>query len=89
MVKVEKKEVANKTTFKLSNWSKRTPCFWRKLGNTCIYALPLLQGAMMKSPLEGDTRMWVDFILTAVLVGIKAFTKFFTVEDICNDQKGI
>ena len=62
---------------KLSNWNKRTPKFWRNIGNTAIYSLPLLTTAVMASPLSGDTRQWINFVLTILLVGAKAISKFF------------
>lgn len=62
------------------NWNKRTPLFWRRIGNTAIYSLPLLTTTIMASPLSIGVRGWLSFVLTIILVGAKAVTKFF-VED--------
>jgi hypothetical protein len=61
---------------KLSHWKERTPEFWRRVGNTALYGLPLLQIAIMSSPLSTDVRLWTGFVLTLALVGIKTLTKF-------------
>ena len=80
MVKVGKKEVVNKTTFKISNWNKITPKCWKRIGDVCIYSLPLLQGVIMQSPFSSDTKIWINFILGIFLVGSKMITKFFSQE---------
>ena len=65
---------------KLSHWKERTPEFWRKVGNTALYGLPLLQVAVMSSPLSTDVRLWSGFILTLILIGVKTLTKFLKEE---------
>ncbi len=62
---------------KLSNWKEKTPQFWKRIGDTALYGLPLLQAAIMASPLSTDIRLWAGFVLTVLLIGIKTFTKFF------------
>jgi hypothetical protein len=66
---------------KFSNLKKRTPIFWRRLGNTAIYSLPLATTAVMASPLGSDTRQWITFGLTIILVAAKAVSKFFAEPD--------
>ena len=70
----------NKTTFSTDNLGKRTPLFWKRIGDTAIYSLPLLTSAVMASPLDGDVRQWVNFGLTIVLVAAKGITKFMSEE---------
>lgn len=62
---------------KLSNWSERTPKFWKRIGDTALYGLPLLQTIIMASPLSTDIRLWTGFVLSVLLVGVKMLTKFF------------
>lgn len=69
-----------KVTFKASNFSKVTPKIWKRIGNTAIYSLPLLQTAIMGSPMGGDAKQWVGFGVTVLLVAAKGLTKFFTEE---------
>lgn len=68
-------------SFKISNFNKPTPLFWKRLGNTAIYSLPLLTSAVMASPMSVDSRQWCNFVLTVVLVLAKALTKFFAYEN--------
>lgn len=70
-----------KHTFKLDNFNKVTPKFWKRLGNTCIYSLPLLQGVIMSSPFNSDTKIWLNFIVGILLVGSKFITKFFSEDE--------
>jgi len=70
-----------KTSFKAGNFNKLTPTFWKRIGNTAIYSLPLLTTAVMASPLDGDTRTWINFGLTILLVAAKGITKFFKEEN--------
>ena len=69
-----------KQTFKVSNWNKYTPKFWKYLGNACIYSLPLFQGIVMQSPFNSETKIWINFILGVLLVSAKMITKFFAEE---------
>lgn len=64
----------------ISNWNKPTPLFWKRLGDTCIYSLPLLEGVILSSPLNSEAKMWINFALGIVLVSAKAFSKFFAEE---------
>lgn len=67
--------------FCVSNWGKKTPCFYRRLGNIAIYTLlPGLITAIMASPLSLDVKLWFNFILTLALLLLKVLTKFFAEE---------
>ena len=65
---------------KISHWKERTPEFWRKVGNTAVYSLPLLSGTIMASPLSADIRQWLVFGLSVCLVAAKGLTKFLKEE---------
>ena len=68
------------TSFKAENFHQLTPKFWKAIGNTAIYSLPLLTAAVMASPLDVETRTWINFGLTILLVAAKGITKFFKEE---------
>ena len=60
---------------KISNWQKKTPIKWRRLGDISIYSLPPLLIAIMASPLSIEIKGWLNFGLTVLLIGLKAFNK--------------
>ena len=65
---------------KITNWRKKTPIKWRRLGDVTIYSLPLLLAAIMASPLNPEIKGWLNFGITVISIGLKAFTKL-TAED--------
>lgn len=71
-----------KTTFKTSNFNKLTPTKWKRLGNTCNYAIPLLIPVIAMYPIEPIVKVWITSILSTVLVGTKFITKFFAEEEV-------
>lgn len=72
--------IKKQAVFCASNWNKKTPLFWKRLGDVCIYSLPLWQGLIMKSPLSPEAREWAEFIVGFILVLTKMLTKFFAEE---------
>ena len=73
-----------KQRMKVKNWNKRTPKFWKRIGDVCIYSLPMLISAIMASPLNADARQWCMFLLTVILVAAKAITKFVAEDEDTN-----
>ena len=67
-------------TFKVSNFNKRTPKQLKRIGDACIYGMPLFIGAITGSPMTDSAKVWTIFGLNVILVGVKVFTKFFTDE---------
>lgn len=68
-------------SFKLSNWSKRTPKFWRRIGNAFNYVgIAAVNGAILGSPLTPEIKLWTNFIVTMIFLTIKGLTKFFAEE---------
>lgn len=66
---------------KLSNWSKKTPAFWKKIGDWAIYSQPVVIGVLTGSPFSADVRIWAVFTVSAIFTGLKVFTKFKAIED--------
>ena len=67
--------------FKKSNWKKKTNIHWRRLGDTAIYSLPLILTAIMASPLSVTAKGWLNFGVTVILIGLKAFSKLTADEE--------
>jgi hypothetical protein len=70
-----------KHTFKRSNWSKITPKVWKRIGDTAIYAQPLVFGMIMQMPVPDVTIKWITFGASVLLTGIKVICKFFGYEN--------
>ena len=66
-----------KHSFKASNWSKMTPKLWKRIGDTAIYAQPLILGVLTQMPVSDEIIKWMIFGVSAVLIGVKTMCKFF------------
>ena len=69
------------TTFKTSNWNKLTPKKWKRLGNACLFAIPLLSPVIAGYPIDPIVKVWISSVLSTVLVVAKFVTKFFAEEE--------
>lgn len=65
-------------SFKIDNWKKPTPCKIKLIGDMCVYTLPMWQGLIVGSPFSDNTKLWLNFIIGAMLIIAKAITKLFS-----------
>lgn len=68
--------------FKLSNFGKPSNKKWKLVADTLLYALPAYTLLITVSPLPEGFRLWANFIISALVVTIKAITKFTVGEPI-------
>lgn len=59
------------------NWKKPTPRKIKMIGDTCVYTLPMWQGLITTSPFSDTWKIWLNFIIGALLIMAKAITKLF------------
>jgi len=60
----------------INNWTKPSNKKWKLIGDICIYSLPLFLTAVMAAPISEDWKLWINFLLSVILVGAKTISKF-------------
>lgn len=75
-------------TLRVSNYYRKTPKIWKKLGDSALVGIPLISSALMGAPLPEDIKLWLMFGCNILLAIFKIITKFIgeEVNDI-TDQK--
>lgn len=62
----------------VKNWKKQTPWKIKRIGDICVYTLPMWQGLITASPFPDAWKVWLNFIIGALLIMAKAITKLFS-----------
>ena len=62
----------------VKNWKKPTPWKVKRIGDMCVYTLPMWQGLITTSPFPDAWKVWLNFIIGALLIMAKAITKLFS-----------
>ena len=65
----------------VKNWKKPNPWKIKRIGDMCVYTLPMRQGLISTSPLSHNWTRWLNFIIGALLIMAKAITK------LCSDNE--
>jgi len=75
-------------TLKVSNYYKKTPKFWKRLGDSALVGIPLISSALMTAPIPEDLKLWLMFVCNIALAIFKIITKFIGEEynDIPNQE---
>jgi len=55
-------------------YSEPTPKYWRQVGDFALVLLVAIQPMLDSMPISDKPKYWVQFIFTALLVGIKFWT---------------
>jgi len=55
-------------------FSEPTPKYWRQVGDFALVLLVAIQPMVDSMPISVNSKYWVDFALTILLVGIKFWT---------------
>ena len=71
--------------FKFSNFGKPSNKKWKLVADTLLYALPAYTLLITVSPLPEGFRLWANFIISALVVTIKAITKL-TIEPTIEEE---
>lgn len=74
-------------SFHINNWKKSTPWKIKRIGDICVYSLPMWQALVVGSPFNDKTKLWLNFIIGALLIVAKVITKMFS-EDAGNECNG-
>ena len=64
------------------NLTKPSNRKWKKVADIVLYTLPLYLGAIMALPISDECKMWVNFVVTMIVVTIKGISKFTLEEGI-------
>ena len=62
----------------VKNWKTPTPGKVKRIGDMCVYTLPMWQGLIATSPFPDAWKVWLNFIIGALLIMAKAITKLFS-----------
>ena len=62
----------------VKNWKKPTPWKVKRIRDMCVYTLPMWQGLIATSPFPDAWKVWLNFIIGALLIMAKAITKLFS-----------
>jgi predicted phosphoadenosine phosphosulfate sulfurtransferase len=65
---------------KISNLSKPSNKKWKAVADFFLFTLPLYLTAIMALPINENTKLWITFSVTLIVISLKGFTKF-TSED--------
>jgi len=60
----------------LENYYKKTPKFWKRIGDTALFGIPLITAAIIPMPIEETTKLWIIGVCDLFLALIKIITKF-------------
>jgi len=71
----------------VENYYKKTPTFWKRIGDAALLGIPLISTAIVTSPLGDNTKMWAMFICNILLAAVKMITKF--IGDAPIDNSGV
>ena len=69
------------------NWKKPTPRKTKMIGDMCVYTLPMWQGLITTSPFSDTWKIWLNFIIGALLIMAKAITKLFSENEQLDRQR--
>lgn len=67
--------------FKVENLNKPSNKNWKLIADIGLYALPLIQGAVVTMPVSDTLQKWIIFGISILIVGFKALSKFTTNEN--------
>lgn len=71
----------------VKNWKKPTPWKVKRIGDMCVYTLPMWQGLITTSPFPDAWKVWLNFIIGALLIMAKAITKLFSDNEQLDGQR--
>lgn len=71
----------------VKNWKKPTPRKIKMIGDMCVYTLPMWQGLITTSPFSDTWKIWLNFIIGALLIMAKAITKLFSENEQLDRQR--
>ena len=60
----------------LNNYNRKTPRFWKRIGDTALFGIPFITAAITPMPFEETTKLWVIGVCDLILALIKIVTKF-------------
>jgi hypothetical protein len=78
--------MSTRITISADNYWKPTPKRIRKFGDSMLVVLPLLQGAVMNSPLTETGKAWAVFGVAVLVVMAKFITNLFAEEPELNED---
>lgn len=64
-------------SFKLSNYSKKTPVHWKAIGDTALYSIPIIDALVAICP-EVPAKVWIVLGWTFIAAIIKIATKYIS-----------
>lgn len=67
-------------TFSVKNFNKPSNKKLKAVADFFLYTLPLYMGAILAMPIPEEKKMWINAIITFVIVTIKGVTKFTSEE---------
>jgi len=62
--------------FKVDNLNKPSNKKWKLIADIGLYALPLVQGAIVTMPVSDTMQKWLIFGISILIVSFKAVSKF-------------
>ena len=60
----------------LENYYRKTPKFWKRIGDTALFGIPLITAAVASIPMDEGIKLWIIGIGDLILALIKIITKF-------------
>jgi len=61
---------------KFKNYDKPDSPIWKKVGDICLFTIPIYTPMLLSLPFTDTQKMWIGGLLNMVLATIKIITKF-------------
>lgn len=71
--------------FNKKNWNKPSNPKLKRIADIMVYTLPLYLTAILSLPIDETIKMYINFIMTIIIITFKAISKF-TIDQNFKDQ---
>ena len=61
---------------RLKNYNKLSDPLYKKIGDICLFSIPLYIPIIMTLPIDGVTKLWISGALSFILATVKIISKF-------------
>jgi hypothetical protein len=65
----------------IDNLSKPSNQNWKRVSNAFLYTMPLYLTTIMSIPISEGLKLWLNFVITILIITLKGFSKFTSEEE--------
>jgi hypothetical protein len=60
----------------LNNYNKPSHILFKKIGDICLFAIPLYTPIILSLPITGNTKLWITAMTSILMATVKIISKF-------------